>query len=40
MEGDVPGQASPRGLDALSRASRIYIATVRRDGNQSKPAPV
>jgi hypothetical protein len=40
MDGDVPGQASQRNLEALSRASRIYIATVRKDGNQSKPVPV
>jgi phosphatidylglycerophosphate synthase len=40
MEGDVLGQASQRNLDALSRASRIYIATARGDGNQSKPVPV
>jgi phosphatidylglycerophosphate synthase len=40
MKRDVPGQASQRDLDALSRARRIYIATVRRDGNQSKPVPV
>jgi phosphatidylglycerophosphate synthase len=32
--------ANLRDLDALSRASRIYIATVRRDGNLSKPVPV
>src|SRR5271157_5349350 len=40
MEHEVPGQASQRDLDALSRASRIYVATVRKDGNQSKPVPV
>jgi phosphatidylglycerophosphate synthase len=34
------GEVSLRNLDALSRASRIYIATVRKDGNQSKPVPV
>jgi len=33
-------QVSPRDLDALSRASVIFIATVRKDGNQSTPAPV
>jgi hypothetical protein len=32
--------ASPRDIDALSRATYIYIATVRKDGNQSKAAPV
>jgi phosphatidylglycerophosphate synthase len=40
MEGDVLGQASQRDLHALSRASRIYIATVRRDGDQSKSVAV
>ena len=33
-------QASPRDADALLQASLIYIATVRKDGNQSKAAPV
>jgi phosphatidylglycerophosphate synthase len=32
--------AAKRNLETLSKASRIYIATVRRDGNQSKPAAV
>src|SRR5208283_5306324 len=32
--------ASPRDLDALAKATYIYIATVRKDGNQSKAAPV
>jgi len=36
----VLGQTSQRNIDAISKASRIYIATVRRDGNQSKPAAV
>jgi phosphatidylglycerophosphate synthase len=40
MKGDVHSEVSQRNLDALSRASRIYIATVRKDGNQSKPVPV
>src|SRR5260370_16311918 len=40
MEGTALCQASQRDLDALSKASVIYIATVRKDGNQSKPAPV
>jgi phosphatidylglycerophosphate synthase len=40
MKGDVHGEVSQRNIDALSRASRIYIATVRNDGNQSKPVPV
>ena len=33
-------RASPRDLDALSTAGVLYIATVRKDGNQSNPAPV
>jgi len=33
-------QASQRDVDALSTATYIYIATVRKDGNQSTPAPV
>ncbi|HYB92428.1 MAG TPA: hypothetical protein VEC38_15430 [Candidatus Binataceae bacterium] len=32
--------ASPRDIAALAKSSLIYIATVRKDGNQSKPAPV
>jgi hypothetical protein len=40
MKGDVHGEVSQRNLEALSRASRLYIATVRKDGNQSKPVPV
>jgi phosphatidylglycerophosphate synthase len=40
MDGDVHGVVSQRNLDALYRASGIYIATVRKDGNQSKPVPV
>ncbi len=31
---------SPRDETALAQASLIYIATVRKDGNQSKAAPV
>ena len=31
---------SPRDTDALAKATYIYIATVRKDGNQSKAAPV
>jgi Pyridoxamine 5'-phosphate oxidase len=31
---------SPRDLAALKKASLIYIATFRKDGNQSKAAPV
>jgi len=33
-------QVSQRDIDALSKASILYIATVRKDGNQSTPAPV
>ena len=40
MKGDVHSEVSQRNLDALSRAGRVYIATLRRDGNQSKPVPV
>jgi len=40
VESDPHGQAFQRLLDALSGASRIYVATVRRDGNQSKAVPV
>jgi len=40
MEGMALSQASPRDLEALSKASVIYVATVRKDGNQSKAAPV
>ena len=31
---------TPRDADALAKATYIYIATVRKDGNQSKAAPV
>ena len=34
------GQASQRDIDALAKAQLIYIATVRKDGNQSTAAPV
>jgi hypothetical protein len=40
MEGTALCQASQRDLDALADASVIYVATVRKDGNQSKAAPV
>jgi len=41
MKGDVHGEVfSQPNLDALSGARRIYVATVRKDGNQSKPVPV
>jgi Pyridoxamine 5'-phosphate oxidase len=31
---------SPRDADALAKATYMYIATVRKDGNQSKAVPV
>ncbi len=34
------GQATPRDIDAFSKASLVYIATVRKDGNQSRSTPV
>jgi hypothetical protein len=34
------GATSPRDVGALAKATYIYIATVRKDGNQSKAAPV
>ena len=40
LRGSARAQASQRDIDALSKASLIYIATVRRDGNQSKNTPV
>ncbi len=33
-------ETSARDIAALKKSSLIYIATVRKDGNQSKPAPV
>lgn len=38
----VPAAAAPsqRDLEALGKASLIYIATVRKDGNESTSAPV
>ena len=33
-------QVSKRDLDALSKASVLYVATVRKDSNQSTAAPV
>jgi hypothetical protein len=38
--GKINAHVSQRDIDALSKASIIYIATVRKDGNQSTPAPV
>jgi len=40
LEGIALCQASPRDLDELSKASVVFIATVRKDGNQSTSAPV
>lgn len=36
----VRAEISKRDAQALSKANLIYIATVRKDGNQSKAAPV
>jgi hypothetical protein len=36
----VSAATSSRDVDALAKATYIYIATVRKDGNQSKAAPV
>jgi hypothetical protein len=33
-------EISKRDIQALSKSQLIYIATVRKDGNQSKAAPV
>ncbi len=38
--GKADAQVSQRDVSALSTASVLYIATVRKDGNQSTPAPV
>jgi hypothetical protein len=38
--GNADAQVSQRDTDALSTASVLYIATVRKDGNQSTAAPV
>jgi hypothetical protein len=38
--GKIDAQISQRDIDALSKSSILYIATVRKDGNQSTPAPV
>ena len=40
MSGVALSQASRLDTDALSHANLIYIATVRKDGNQSTVAPV
>jgi general stress protein 26 len=40
MRGTAQSELSHRDTDALSQASLIYIATVRKDGNQSTAAPV
>jgi hypothetical protein len=34
------GQASQRDIDALAKSKLIHIATVRKDGNQSRSTPV
>lgn len=38
--GNMDAHVSQRDLDALKQASLLYIATVRKDGNQSTVAPV
>jgi Pyridoxamine 5'-phosphate oxidase len=40
MTGTAQSELSRRDSEALSQASLIYIATVRKDGNQSTAAPV
>jgi hypothetical protein len=34
------GQATQRDIDAFAKSQLIYIATVRKDGNQSRSTPV
>src|SRR5579872_4978845 len=34
------GQATQRDIDAFAKSTLVYIATVRKDGNQSKSTPV
>ncbi len=36
----VQAEISKRDTEALTKASLIYVATIRKDGNQSKAAPV
>ena len=38
--GEALAETSKRDVDALAKAELIYIATVRKDGNQSTAAPV
>jgi hypothetical protein len=38
--GEALSQATPRDIDAFAKAKLVFIATVRKDGNQSKAAPV
>lgn len=38
--GTVLAAATPRDVDALAKGTYIYIATVRKDGNQSRAVPV
>jgi len=40
MEENRPSQFSQRELDALAQARVIYVATVRKDGTQSRAAPI
>ena len=34
------GQATQRDIDAFAKSQLVYIATVRKDGNQSRSTPV
>lgn len=34
------GQATQRDIDAFAKSTLVYIATVRKDGNQSRSTPV
>jgi len=40
MKGETPAQVLVRELEALRRARRFYVATVRKNGGQSKAVPV
>jgi general stress protein 26 len=37
---DAMSQATQRDIDAFAKSTLVYIATVRKDGNQSKSTPV
>jgi phosphatidylglycerophosphate synthase len=40
MKSEAPAQGYGREIEALRRARRVHIATVRKDGSQSKSVPV